>query len=242
MIPRIRFNEFNGDWVLIKLDSLLEFKNGINASKEQYGTGVKFINVLDILNNDYLTNDRIIGRVDVAPEIIEKNKVSYGDILFQRSSETREDIGSACVYLDKEHSATFGGFVIRGKKIGDYNPVFFNKLLKTDLSRNEMKSKSGGSTRYNIGQDILSSIELPFPSIDEQSKIATFLTSIDGKLNHLKKKKTLLEKYKKGMMQKIFTQEVRFRDEDKEFEKWIEIKLNKISKIYDGTHMTPTYV
>ena len=51
-----------------------------------------------------------------------------GDILFQRSSETREEVGTACVYLDKNKTATFGGFVIRGKKIGDYEPMFLNKL------------------------------------------------------------------------------------------------------------------
>ena len=102
----------------------MEFKNGINASKEQYGKGVKFINVLDILNNDFITHDKIIGSVDVENEIFEKYPVNYGDILFQRSSETREEVGSASVYLDKEHTATFGGFVIRGKKLENMNLFF----------------------------------------------------------------------------------------------------------------------
>jgi len=220
-IPKLRFPEFKKVWTEKNLGELLEFKNGINASKEQYGKGVKFINVLDILNNDFITHDKIIGSVDVEKNIVDKYPVNYGDILFQRSSETREEVGSASVYLDKEHTATFGGFVIRGKKIGEYDPIFLNKLLKTDASRDSITSKSGGSTRYNVGQEILSSVKLLFPEISEQTKIANFLTAVDEKLNALKKKKALLEQYKKGVMQKLFSQELRFKDEKgNEFPDW----------------------
>lgn len=212
-IPKLRFPEFKKVWTEKSLGELLEFKNGINASKEQYGKGVKFINVLDILNNDFIIHDRIIGSVDVEKNIVDKYPVNYGDILFQRSSETREEVGSASVYLDKEHTATFGGFVIRGRKIGEYDPMFLNKLLKTDASRDSITSKSGGSTRYNVGQETLSSVKLLFPEISEQTKIANFFTAVDEKLQALKKKKALLEQYKKGVMQKLFSQELRFKDE-----------------------------
>ena len=104
LTPKLRFPEFEDDLKEKKLGDLLEFKNGINASKEQYGSGVKFINVLDILSNDYITHDKIIGSVDVAEEMVVKYAVNYGDILFQRSSETREEVGTANVYLDKNHT------------------------------------------------------------------------------------------------------------------------------------------
>jgi type I restriction enzyme S subunit len=203
-IPKLRFKEFSGRWELKRLSQLLEFKNGINASKEQYGRGFKFINVLDILNNEFITHDSIIGSVDVDKNAFEKYPVNYGDILFQRSSETREEVGTACVYLDSR-PATFGGFVIRGRKIGEYDPMFLNKLLKTDLSRNEITSKSGGSTRYNVGQETLSSVALPFPTLPEQQKIASFLSAVDEKIQQLTRKKELLEQYKKGVMQQLFS-------------------------------------
>jgi len=228
-IPKLRFPEFDGKWNKIQLNQLLDFKNGINASKEQYGKGVKFINVLDILNNDYITSDNIIGKVDVDEKTVSKYLVSYGDILFQRSSETREEVGTANVYLDKNQTAVFGGFVIRGAKIGDYEPVFFNKLLKTDLARNEITSRSGGSTRYNVGQEILSNISLPFPSLPEQQKIASFLTSVDDKINVLKQKVSLLEKYKKGVMQQIFSQQIRFKDANgNDYLEWEEKSLGEV--------------
>jgi len=228
-MPQLRFPDFYEQWENRRLDEFLEFKNGINALKEQYGSGYKYISVLDILNNDFITYDKIIGSVDVHEEVINKYPVNYGDILFQRSSETREEVGTASVYLDKDKTATFGGFVIRGRKIGEYEPVFLNKLLKTDLSRNQITSKSGGSTRYNVGQDILSSIILPFPTLPEQQKIASFFTAIDEKITQLKQKKTLLEQYNKGVMQKIFSQEVRFKDNNgQEFPKWEKIELGDL--------------
>ena len=230
LVPELRFQEFDEEWEKIKLDSLLDFKNGINASKEDYGFGHKFINVLDIIENDFITYDKIKGEVNVSKEIFEKNIVQYGDILFQRSSETREEVGQSNVYLDKNRKATFGGFVIRGKKIGDYEPFFFHLLLKSSIARKEITAKSGGSTRYNVGQDILSSIKLPFPNIPEQQKIANFLTSIDTQIQTLEKKKSLLEQYKKGVMQKIFKQELRFKDEDGNvFPEWEKKKLGDLT-------------
>lgn len=224
--PKLRFREFSGEWEEQKLGDLLEFKNGINASKEQYGKGTKFINVLDILNNDYITYDKIIGKVDVDQQTLENNSVEYGDILFQRSSETREEVGTANVYLDKEKKVTFGGFIIRGKKIGEYNPVFLNKLLKTPMSRKEITSRSGGSTRYNVGQEILKNIELLFPSLQEQQKIAQIFSLIDKKIQKQQQKIKELQDYKKGVIQKIFSQEIRFKDENgKEYPNWGHKKL-----------------
>lgn len=115
-VPQLRFSEFSGEWEEKKLGNVLSFKNGINADKEQYGKGYKFINVLDIINNNTIVYNNIIGSVDISKDVFEKNKVGYGDILFQRSSEIREEAGQSSVYLDKDHFSTFGGFVIRGQK------------------------------------------------------------------------------------------------------------------------------
>lgn len=224
-VPKLRFKEFNDEWEEIKLKEILEFKNGINASKEQYGKGIKFINVLDILNNNFITYDNIIGKVDIDEKTLEKYSVNYGDILFQRSSETREEVGMANVYLD-DKTATFGGFVIRGKKIANYIPTFINKVLKTDLARNEITSKSGGSTRYNVGQDILNEVQIIIPNLQEQQKIADFLSNVDKKISITEEKLNLFNEYKKGIMQKIFSQELRFKDENEnDYPEWEEKKL-----------------
>lgn len=237
-IPELRFPGFEGEWEKTTLDTLLEFKNGINAPKEDYGSGVKFINVLDILNNDFITYDKIIGSVEIDQKTIEKYSVTFGDILFQRSSETRDEVGTANVYLDRENIATFGGFVIRGKKIGEYNPVFLNNLLKSKKARNEITTKSGGSTRYNVGQETLSSVSLNFPSLPEQTHIASFLTAVDQRITLLTQQKEALEQYKKGVMQQLFSQQLRFKDENgNDFPDWEEKKLGNLADIKKGEQL-----
>lgn len=236
--PKLRFKEFSGDWENKKLGSLLEFKNGINASKEQYGHGKKFINVLDILSNDYITYENIIGKVDVDDATFDKYSVGYGDVVFQRSSETREEVGTANVYLDKENKATFGGFIIRGKKVGEYNPIFMNKLLKTSSARKEITTKSGGSTRYNVGQETLSDVEVMFPKLEEQEKIASLFSLIDNKISLQGDKVETLKDYKNGMMQKIFSRELRFKDDDgRDYPEWEEKKIKDMELyISDGNY------
>ncbi|EIM78420.1 restriction modification system DNA specificity domain-containing protein [Nitritalea halalkaliphila LW7] len=227
--PKLRFIGFSESWEKTTLGELLTFKNGLNAGKEDYGDGEKFINVLDIIQNNFITYDKIIGSVKASEKNKEIYKVEYGDVLFQRSSETREEVGQANVYLDREKPALFGGFVIRGKKKSDYDPIFINHLLKTPLSRQEITSKSGGSTRYNVGQETLSSVEITIATLPEQQKIASFLSSVDERIELLERKKEKLEAYKKGVMQQIFTQQIRFKKDDgSKFPDWEEKKSKDV--------------
>lgn len=101
LVPELRFPEFREDWQEKVLGDFMTFKNGINTDKSQYGHGWKFINVLDIIADRPIYHDQIIGSVSVPDKEFEKNEVKYGDILFQRSSETREDAGQSNIYLDK---------------------------------------------------------------------------------------------------------------------------------------------
>lgn len=233
--PKLRFKEFHEDWPKTSFQNLFIFKNGINASKEQYGSGTKFINVLDIINNpNGITYDSIIGSVQVSQKDIDKNLVNYGDVVFQRSSETREEVGQSNVYLSKE-PVVFGGFVIRGSAQVPYDPLFMNGLLKTDKVRDQITQLSGGSTRFNIGQDSLNKVSIFLPSKEEQTKIATFLSVVDEKISQLSQKLHLLGQYKQGMMQKLFSQQIRFKaDDGSEFGEWEKTTLGLTGKFIGG--------
>ena len=189
----------------MSLNSLMEFKNGINATKDAYGKGIKYISVTDILNNNFITYEKIKGLVNIDNSTLKNNSVTYGDVVFQRSSETIEDIGRANVYLDHNKVATFGGFVIRGKKKGDYNPLFINYLLQNSSSRKAIIVKGAGAQHYNISQEELEKIELYFPSIQEQEKIANLLSLLDKKIELQKRKIDALKIYKKGLSKKLFS-------------------------------------
>lgn len=205
-VPRLRFPEFReaGEWEEKKLSELFAFRNGLNADKEKYGKGHKYISVLDIISGKPITYDSIHSSVEITEKELELFKVEYGDIVFQRSSETQDEAGQASVYLDRKKAAIFGGFVIRGKRISDYHPLFMSALLASAHVRKEISSHSAGSTRYNIGQETLSVIAVLIPSLPEQQKIAACLCSLDALITAQAEKIEALKTNKKGLMQQLF--------------------------------------
>lgn len=185
------------EWRISPLGSLLEFKNGVNADKGKYGSGIKMISVMDVLKNTPIHYNDIIGQVDIDENTLNTYCVDYGDILFQRSSETAEDAGKSNVYLDNEKT-TYSGFVIRGKKKADYCPYFLNEALKKEEVRKQLIRNAAGSQHINIGQESLEKIEVCLPSATEQEKIAEILMKWDKAIE-------LQEKYiEKANQQRIF--------------------------------------
>ena len=177
----MRFPEFQGEWEKHGLSEYLDFKNGLNPDSKRFGKGIKFISVMDILNNPVITYDCIRASVQATDAEISSFSVENGDILFQRSSETLEDVGRANVYID-DKVAVFGGFVIRGKKKANYNPLFFRYLLSSPYARKRIIPMGAGAQHFNIGQEGLSKVLLNFPSIEEQTKIASLLHLLDERI------------------------------------------------------------
>ena len=180
-VPHLRFPEFTEEWEEHALAEYLDFKNGLNPDVKRIGRGLPFISVMDILADGTINYDSIRGKVEATEREIENFSVEKGDILFQRSSETLEDVGRANVYMDNR-TAVYGGFVIRGRKIGDYNPLFFKYLLSTPLARKRTCRMGAGAQHFNIGQGGLSKISLCFPLMEEQNKIARLLSLIDERI------------------------------------------------------------
>ena len=143
----MRFPEFSGEWEEHTLSEYLEFKNGLNPDAKRIGSGLPFISVMDILSEGVINYDNIRGKVNATEKEIECFGVKDGDLLFQRSSETLEDVGRANVYMDNR-TAIYGGFVIRGRKIGNYDPLFFKYLLATPLARKRTCRMGGRSTTF----------------------------------------------------------------------------------------------
>jgi len=153
----------------------------MNPDVKRFGHGTKFISVMDILNNQFIYYDDIRASVEVIDGDLETYGVNYGDILFQRSSETLEDVGQANVYLDSK-PVVFGGFVIRGKSKGNYNPLFFRYLLASPAVRKRIITKGAGAQHFNIGQDGLSKVCVDIPCKQEQEKIAKLLSLLDERM------------------------------------------------------------
>ena len=118
---------------------------------------------------------------------------------------------------------------------------FFRFLFPTSEFKRTLTLISPGSAGRNrvLKKSDFLKIKFLFPSLPEQTRIASFFTVFDKKITQLKQKKTLLEQYKKGVMQKLFSQEIRFKDENgKEFPKWEKKKLGELGEFVGGG--TPT--
>ena len=204
-VPNLRFPEFEGEWEEHYLSDYLDFKNGLNPKPERFGKGIRFISVMDILNNAVITNDCIRASVDVSEEELLSFCVENGDILFQRSSETLEDVGRANVYMDNK-PAVFGGFVIRGKKKAEYDPLFFRYLLASPFARKKIIPMGAGAQHFNIGQEGLNKVKLHFALLDEQKKIARLLSLLDERIAIQNKIIEDLKKLKCAIIEKHYRQ------------------------------------
>ena len=159
---------------------------------------------MDILNNAVITNDCIRASVDVSEEELLSFCVENGDILFQRSSETLEDVGRANVYMDNK-PAVFGGFVIRGKKKAEYDPLFFRYLLASPFARKKIIPMGAGAQHFNIGQEGLNKVKLHFALLDEQKKIARLLSLLDERIAIQNKIIEDLKKLKYAIIEREYT-------------------------------------
>lgn len=202
LVPAIRFNGFTDTWEQRKLSNLVDFSNGINAPREQYGKGRKMISVMDILSEEPIRFSNIKSAVEVDVKTEQNCKVESGDLVFVRSSEVVSEVGWVKAYTDNEY-ALFSGFTIRGKKKAEFDN-YFVELSLNSKNRRQIESKAGGSTRFNVSQVILSSIVILQPSYKEQTTISNFFRTLDDTITLHKRKLDGLVTLKDGFLQQMF--------------------------------------
>lgn len=192
-------------WQKVALGEFMEFKNGINADKSAYGQGTKFVNIMDVFRKSFLKKDDITGLVRITDKQLSEYSVVHGDILFNRTSETREEIAYSTVYTDKE-TVTFGGFVIRGRqKKNLLLPAFAGYCFKNETTRKEMIRRSQGAVRANIGQKDLNKIPILIPPKDEQEKIAQIFSKWDTVIEKTEKLTAAKQKWFEWLLKTLIT-------------------------------------
>ena len=202
--PEIRFKGFTDPWEQRKLGELLLFQNGFNGSSESFGSGIPLISVMDVLDDKFITHETVRGKARLNCEEASRYCVEYGDVLFQRSSENQEDAGTSNVYLDQHVSSAFGGFVIRGKKIGKYNPIFIKYLLGSPFIREQITHRAQGAQHINVSQDTLADVVLLMPSMREQEAVGLVFLHLDNLITLHQRKLELLRNIKKSLLDRMF--------------------------------------
>ena len=243
--PILRFPEFTGEWEKKPLIELSEngFSNGAFNDPKKVGSGYRIINVKDMYVDGTINID-ILTRVAIDENEFSKNRVELGDIFFTRSSLVKEGIAHSNVNLSDADDLTFDGHLIRMRpKKEFYSSVFLYYNFGTRNSRIQFIQRGKTTTMTTIGQEDIATVEISYPTLPEQKRIASFFTVLDKKITELKQKKNLLQQYKKGVMQKIFSQELRFKDENgKEFPKWEMKQVKDIFKVTRGNVLAMSLV
>jgi len=191
------------DWHEFDLGELLSFSNGINADKSAYGWGVPFVNVLEVITHESLSAADIPGRVSLPSKVLSRYRVKRGDLLFNRTSETQEELGLAAVYED-DAPVVFGGFVFRGRPTTSSMATDYSKYaLRSEPVRQQITARGQGAIRANIGQRDLKSVRVRLPGLPEQHAIAAALDDACTLVHYLERMITKKQAIKQGMMRRI---------------------------------------
>ena len=226
-VPKLRFKEFSGEWEAKKFGEICGFEQGVQVDvelhhKELSNNLVKFIRIENYTQN---SNDfRFIPK-----ELAKKKSIDSKEIAIVRYGATAGFIGRGV-----EGVLANNLFKLKpDKKLLDDEYLYH--YLKSYKAFHFFQSEMSGGAMPALSFGIVKALKLPYSSKQEQTKIASFLTSVDTKIEQLIKKEKLLGQYKKGVMQKIFNQEIRFKaDNGSEFPEWEEKKVKDIFEVTRG--------
>lgn len=203
-------------WEVRQLRYLGTCQNGINIGAEYFGSGSPFISYGDVYRNPELPTvfDGLVQSTENDRKIY---SVRSGDVLFTRTSETIEEIGFSSTCLNDVKNATFAGFLIRFRPVKntllpEYSKFYFRNILLRAFFVKEMNLV----TRASLSQELLKKLAVPFPSLEEQKKIADFLHSkdqiFDKLINDCKKQIELLKERRTALISAAVTGKIDVRN------------------------------
>ena len=187
---------------------------------------------MDVNKNIYNTKESIKGLVDVDKNEIKRYNVKPNDLFFTRTSETSDEIGLTSAYTGELMDCVFSGFILRARPIKkDINSLFFAYYLRSDKSRSNIIKYSSITTRALISGSNLYKMKVRMPKIDEQNKIAGFLSAIDKKIELLEKTHNKFEILNFELINRIMEQHFKIPNQNNIWEK---ITLKDIGSSYTG--------
>jgi type I restriction enzyme S subunit len=250
--PKLRFKEFDHKWDQLVFSDVFSFYNTNSYSRALLDDKGEIMNIHygDIHTKFSMLFDVSKEQIPYLGEEIDKKKIreenflKIGDLVIADASEDYKDIGKAIEVINLDNKKVVAGLHTYIARPTKPCAVGFNGyLMQTANIRSQIQKLATGISVLGISKTNISKIQLCLPSEAEQDKIATFLSAVDEKISQLTQKHQLLSQYKQGMMQKLFSQQIRFKaDDGSEFAEWKKTEIKNISKIFDGTHQTPNYV
>ena len=228
-VPMLRFGDFDGDWEKVRLKDVSRYFNGGSFEGDVKDEGELELITLKSINTDgNLVNSKRYIDKDV-PTLVK------GTLIMILSEQAPGLLGmTSIIPIDNKY--------VLNQRVAEIRP---NQKVEShflsmaiNINQRYFSKKGAGTKVQNITKPNVENYEFWIPSLTEQKKIASFLSAVDFKLQQLKKKKDLLEEYKKGVMQKIFSQELRFKDDSgNNYPYWEEKKLGDLCDIKKGKQL-----
>jgi type I restriction enzyme S subunit len=219
-VPMLRFGDFDGDWEKVRLKDVSRYFNGGSFEGDVKDEGELELITLKSINTDgNLVNSKRYIDKDV-PTLVK------GTLIMILSEQAPGLLGmTSIIPIDNKY--------VLNQRVAEIRP---NQKVEShflsmaiNINQRYFSKKGAGTKVQNITKPNVENYEFWMPSLPEQQKIASFLSAVDEKLQQLNKKKYLLEEYKKGVMQKIFSQELRFKDDNvNNYTDWEEKKLGEV--------------
>ncbi|MEG0236048.1 MAG: restriction endonuclease subunit S [Cetobacterium sp.] len=249
-VPKLRFPEFSGEWEEKSFGEIYSFRstNSLSRDKLNYEQGkvknihygdihTKFKTLFDITNEKTpFINDEVS-----LEKIPEDNYCKNRDLIIADASEDYSDIGKSIEIINTNNQKILAGlhtFLAR-PDLYEIALGFGGYIMKSPTMHLQIKTIAQGTKVLSLSSKRVAELKFFIPCLPEQEKIANFLFSVDIKIEKLEKKKELLEKYKKGMMQKLFSQKLRFKDENGNYyPEWEEKRIGDLTKFHQQGYYT----
>ena len=232
--PKLRFKEFDGDWSSNPLGEIIGISSASRVFKEQWqDSGVPFFRTSDVVsifkNKD---NEKAYISLELFEELAKKSgKIKKGDLLVTGGGS----IGIPYLVPNDQPLYFKDADLLWLKAAGIIEGSFLYNFFISPKFREYLKSISHTGTISHFTIEQAKTTPFNYPSKPEQTKIASFLSAVDEKISQLNQKHALLSQYKQGMMQKLFSQQIRFKaDDGSEFGEWENTVLGDIADIVGG--------
>ena len=230
--PKLRFPMFEGDWERKSLRDITSLVTKGTTPKFFTESGINFIKIECLNGHNIDTSKCLFIDETTHNKELKRSILKEDDLLFAIAGAT---IGK-CTIVDKSilpANTNQALSIIRLNNNENKNYIF--QILTSEAMKKYIIDNISVGAQPNLNLEQINSFSFSYPTLSEQTRIANFLSSVDEKLNLLKEKKALLEDYKKGIMQKIFNQEIRFKDDNgNDFEEWEQKSIRNILSIGSG--------
>ena len=180
-------------WQKVKLGELGEFRNGLNYSKANEGSGLKVISVKDF-GDLRVPNFAELDEINPSGLNIRNSLLDAGDIIFVRSNGNKDLIGRSMFIEKAQENVSFSGFCIRFRNQSDSaHSKFLAYYFRSPVFRRTLSNLGGGTNINNLNQGVLGNFPILLPALDQQETILRTLSAYDDLIENNRRRIGLLE-------------------------------------------------